>query len=291
LIISMTGYGHGEASDGAVHAVVEIRTVNHRFLDHSIKVPRELLSRERDIKERVKQKLKRGRVYVTVNVETEAPGRNAKVNEPLMEHYLQALRDFAKQHGIAGDVDVNTLAQLPEAIVSADDEPASEASWGLVEKALGDAVDACLKMRAEEGTALEKDLAERMAAVDGIVAEIEKIAPGVAAKHAEAFRKRIDQLVGDVKVDEDRMTTEIALMAERLDFTEEVTRLRSHVAQFNKYLGEGGEVSKRLTYILQEMHREASTIGAKASDSDVIQRVVALKEETEKLREQVQNIE
>jgi uncharacterized protein (TIGR00255 family) len=250
-----------------------------------------MLSRERDIKEQVKRKLKRGRVYVSVNLESEAPARNAKVNELLMEHYLNELRDFAKKHGLSGEVDVNTLAQLPDAVTSTDDEPGADAAWSLVEKGLADAVDACLKMRSEEGGTLEKDLKARMKAVDATVTEIENIAPGVAKKHAEAFRRRVDQLMSDVKVDDDRMIAEIALLAERLDFTEEVTRLRSHVAQFNKYLGEGGEVSKKLTYILQEMHREASTIGAKASDSDVIQRVVALKEETEKLREQVQNVE
>ena len=113
----------------------------------------------------------------------------------------------------------------------------------------------------------------------------------MSRKHAEAFRKRLDQLLGDVKIDEDRLAAEVAILADRLDVTEEITRLRSHEAQFNRTLARGGEVSKKLTYLLQEMHREASTIGAKASDSEVIQHVVALKEETEKIREQVQNIE
>lgn len=291
MIISMTGYGQGEASDGTSHVIVEIRTVNHRFLDYSIKLPRSLHSRERDIKERIKSKLARGRIYVTVTVESEAPGRDAMLNEALMERYLKQLRAFGQMHGITGDVDINLLAQLPDAVVPVEDEPETEALWPLVEKGLDTALDACLAMRAEEGRALHDDLSERMKSVATTVAEIEKIAPGVAKRHAEAFRKRVMQLLDDVKIDEDRMTTEIALLAERLDFTEEVTRLQSHIAQFNKYLAEGGEVSKKLTYILQEIHREASTIGAKASDSDVIQQVVALKEESEKLREQVQNIE
>lgn len=291
MIISMTGYGQGEASDGSSNVVVEIRTVNHRFLDYSIKVPRALNSRERDIKERVKHKLTRGRIYVTVSVESETPGRAATINEPLMERYLEQLRAFGSAHNIPGDVDINTLAGLPDAIITSEREPETDTLWPLVEKSLDDALDACHAMRAEEGRALEADLSGRMKTVAATVAEVEKIAPGVSKRHAEAFRKRVEQLLDDVKVDEDRMTTEIALIAERLDFTEEVTRLASHVSQFNKYLAEGGEVSKKLTYILQEMHREASTIGAKASDSDVIKLVVALKEETEKLREQVQNVE
>jgi uncharacterized protein (TIGR00255 family) len=291
LIISMTGYGQGDASDGTSHVVVEIRTVNHRYLDYSIKLPRTLHSRERDIKERVRTKLARGRIYVTITVESEVPGQHVTINEALMKRYLEQLKAFAQANGIAGDVDINTLAGLPDVITSNEEEPETEAVWPLVEKGLDDAIGACLKMRVEEGKALEKDLKERMATVDTTVAEIERIAPGVSRRHAEAFRKRIAALLEGVQIDEDRMTTEIALMAERLDFTEEVTRLHSHVAQFNRYLGEGGEVSKKLTYILQEMHREASTIGAKASDSDIIQQVVALKEETEKLREQVQTLE
>jgi uncharacterized protein (TIGR00255 family) len=291
VIISMTGYGQGEASNGTSNVIVEIRTVNHRFLDYSIKLPRSLHHRERDIKERVKQKLARGRIYVTVSLESELADHGAMVNEVLMERYLQQLRAFGKKHGLPGDVDVNTLAQLPDAISAQEQEPDSDAVWPLVEKGLDQALTACHKMRTEEGRALDRDLKDRMKTIDAVVGEIEKIAPDVSKRHADAFRRRVAQLLDDVKIDEDRMTTEIALMAERLDFTEEITRLRSHVGQFNKYLGEGGEVSKKLTYILQEMHREASTIGAKASDSDVIRQVVQLKEETEKIREQLQNVE
>lgn len=291
MIISMTGYGQGEASDGSSHVIVEIRTVNHRFLDYSIKLPRALHSRERDIKERMKQTLTRGRIYVTVTVESEVPGRDATINEPLLERYAEQLRAFAKKHGLPDDVSVNTLALLPDAITSVDHEPATDTLWSLVEPSVGAALDSCHAMRCEEGRALEKDLTDRMKTVSATVDKVEAIAPGVSKRHADAFRKRVAQLLDDVKIDEDRMTTEIAMLSERLDFTEEVTRLRSHVSQFNKYLAEGGEVSKKLTYILQEMHREASTIGAKASDSEVIQLVVALKEESEKLREQVQNVE
>jgi len=163
--------------------------------------------------------------------------------------------------------------------------------WPLAEKSLAGALKSCAAMREEEGRTLAADIAQRMKAVDKTVAKIEKFAPDIAKKHADAFRKRVDKLVADVAVDSDRLANEIAIMADRFDITEEITRLRSHEAQFNKTLADGGEVSKKLTYLLQEMHREASTIGAKASDSEVIQLVVVLKEETEKLREQIQNVE
>ena len=146
-------------------------------------------------------------------------------------------------------------------------------------------------MRITEGEALEKDLVARMVNIEKTVGEIEQLVPGVSLHHAETLRKRIEQLIGDAKVDEDRLATELVLMADRLDVSEELTRLKSHISQFNQTIKKGGEVSKKLTYLLQELHRESSTIGAKASDSEVTKHVVALKEETEKLREQVQNLE
>jgi uncharacterized protein (TIGR00255 family) len=181
--------------------------------------------------------------------------------------------------------------QLPEVVTAKELEPAEDEVWPLVEKSLNAALDSCTKMRVEEGKALEKDLVQRMQIIDRTVSAIEKLSPEVAKNQVEALRKRVAQLAGDVQVSEDRIAAEIVMLADKTDFTEEITRLRSHESQFNRALKDGGEVSKKLTYILQEMHREASTIGAKASGSEVIQHVVVLKEETEKLREQVQNLE
>lgn len=291
MLISMTGFGQGEASDDAHTVSVEIRTVNHRFLDYAFKLPRVLNARERDMKERIRKGLARGRIYVTVSVESEAADRNVQINAPVLEQYLKLLREFAESRNVGGEIDINTLVQLPDAIVTKEEENDIQTLWPLAEKALDAAVEQCRQMRIVEGKALEEDLVARMKTIDGTVGEIEKLVPGVSQRHAESFRKRIEQLMGDVTVDEDRLTTELALMADRLDVSEELTRLRSHIAQFNQTIKNGGEVSKKLTYLLQELHREASTIGAKASDSEVIQHGVALKEETEKLREQVQNLE
>ena len=291
MLISMTGFGQGEASNKEHTVSVEIRTVNHRFLDYSFKLPRMLNAHERDMKELIRKRITRGRIYVTISVESETAGRNVTVNAPVMERYLEQLREFATAHGIEGNVNINTLAQLPDAVIVDETEADVKSLWPLAEKALDGAIGLCRQMRITEGKALENDMTGRMKTVGETVAEIEKLAPGNSARHAEAFQKRIAQLVDDATVDSDRLTTEIALMADRLDVTEEITRLHSHIAQFNKTLETGGEVSKKLTYLLQEMHREASTIGAKASDSEIIKRVVTLKEETEKLREQVQNLE
>ncbi len=292
MLISMTGFGQGEASAGAHRVSVELRTVNHRFLDYALKLPRELNAREREIKESIRRRISRGRVYLTVSVESETAGRRVRINVPLMERYLDMLREFAATHNVAGEVDINTLAHLPDAIASEEDEGGDlELLWPPVARAIDKAVDQCHEMRLTEGKALEQELNSRMAGIERTVAEAEAIAPGVTKRFAETFRKRVEQLAAGIPVDQDRLVTEIALMADRLDVTEELTRLRSHIDQFKKTTATGGEVSKRLTYLLQEMHREASTIGAKVSDSEVVRHVVTLKEETEKLREQVQNLE
>ena len=291
MLISMTGFGTGEATAGGSTVSVEVRSVNHRFLDLAFKLPRALQNREQDIKEVVRAKLARGRVSITMSIESATAGRAVTINEPALEQYLAQLRDFAKRHGLADQVSLDSLIQLPEAVTVKETEPGEDELWPLVEKSLNAALDSCRRMRLDEGRALEKDLTERMALIARTVATIETMAPVVAKKQVETLRKRVAQLAGDIKVSEDRIAAEIVMLADRTDITEELTRLKSHLAQFNKTIADGGEVSKRMTYLLQEMHREATTIGSKASDSEVIQHVVVLKEETEKLREQVQNLE
>lgn len=291
MLISMTGFGQGEATSATSAVTVEVRSVNHRFLDLAFKLPRAIQNRETDIKDIVRTKLARGRVTISINVESPTAGRAITINEQVLEIYLTQLRSFAKRHGLDERLSMDTLMQLPEVVTAKEIEPAEDEVWPLVEKSLGLALDACTRMRVEEGKALERDLVQRMQLIDRTVGAIEKLSPEVAKKQVEAMRKRVAQLAGDVPVSEDRIAAEIVMLADKTDFTEEITRLRSHEAQFNKAIREGGEVSKKLTYILQEMHREASTIGAKASGSEVIQHVVVLKEETEKLREQVQNLE
>jgi len=291
MLISMTGFGTGEATSGGSTVSVEVRSVNHRFLDLAFKLPRVLQNREQDIKELVRARLARGRVSITMSVESATAGRAVTINEAALEQYLKQLRDFAKRHGLDERVSLDALMQLPEVVMVKETDPAEDVLWPLVEEGLNAALESCTRMRLEEGRALEKDLTERMALIGRTVDTIESMAPAVAKKQIETLRKRVAQLAGDIKVSEDRIAAEIVMLGDRTDITEEITRLKSHLAQFNKTISDGGEVSKKMTYLLQEMHREATTIGSKAADSEVIQHVVVLKEETEKLREQVQNLE
>ena len=291
MLISMTGYGHGQVANQAASVSVEIRTVNHRFLDFSIKLPKALSNHEQDIKETVRKRLTRGRIALTVNAESTEPEYTVKVNTALMKHYLDCLQQFARDHKLPTDVDINTLAMLPDVFVREEKENESEDLWLATKEGLDIAIEACRKMREEEGRTLETDLRQRIKAIQKLVLAIEKLSPSIIEQRGTAFKKRLTKAMENAAVNEDRWLTEIAILADKIDFTEEIIRLKSHVAHFEKILDEGGAVSKRLTYLLQEIHREATTISSKASDAEVVSLMVDLKEESEKLREQVQNIE
>jgi uncharacterized protein (TIGR00255 family) len=291
MLVSMTGFGQAEISDRHGKVSVEIRSVNHRFLDISAKLPKALMAREPEIREMVKQHIARGRVTVTIAAESTLPKYNVSINVPLMEQYLRQLRGFARQHKLGSDLDIRTLATLPEVFTLQESESDSDLLWPLVEKGMKQALAACAKMRETEGKALEKDLVKRIAHVNRLVTKVEKRAPQVTAYHSGMIRERLTKIMEGARIDSDRWMTEVALLADRLDFTEEVTRLKSHLAQFKACLDEGGAVAKRITYLLQEIHREVTTVCSKAADAEVVEAMVSLKEETEKLREQVQNLE
>lgn len=291
MLISMTGYGHGQVANQAASVSVEIRTVNHRFLDFAIKLPKCLSNREQDIKEIVRTKFERGRIALTITAETTEPQFDVKVNTALMKHYLESLRMFARENKLSTQVDINTLALLPDVFVREEETDESEELWLATKDGLNLAIEACRKMREEEGKALEADLRQRIGTIQKLVQSIEQLSPSIIEKRGDAFKKRLTKALDGAAVNEDRWLTEIAILADKLDFTEETIRLKSHVAHFDKILDEGGAVSKRLTYLLQEIHREATTISSKASDAEIVSLMVTLKEESEKLREQVQNIE
>jgi len=291
MLVSMTGYGQAEVSDRSGKVSVEIRTVNHRFLDISTKLPKALMPREPEIKEMIKERIARGRVTLTVSAESTTPRYSVSINVALMEQYMTQLRQFAARHKLDSGLDVKTLAGLPEVFALRESENDADVLWPLLDKGMKQAVTACARMRETEGKALEKDLLARVALINRLVKRAEKRAPEVTGYHTAALKERLTKLMEGARIDSDRWMTEIALLADRLDFTEEIVRLKSHLAQFKDCIDKGGAVAKRLTYLLQEIHREVTTAGSKAADSEIVEIMVSLKEETEKLREQVQNLE
>ena len=291
MLVSMTGFGQAEVSDRRGKVSVEIRTVNHRFLDISTKLPRTLMEREPEIKEMIKGRIARGRVSLTIATESVVPRYEVRINVTLMEQYVKQFQQFAKKHKLGGGVDIRTLASLPEVFALREGENDSDALWLIAEKAMKQALNACARMRETEGKALEKDLVARIALIDRVVKKTERHAPEILAQHNVAFKNRLTKIMDGARIDNDRWMTEIALLADRVDFTEEITRLKSHLSQFRGCVNEGGAVAKKLTYLLQEIHREVTTICSKAADAGIVEAMVSLKEETEKIREQVQNLE
>ena len=291
MLVSMTGFGQGEASNRTSRVAVEIRTVNHRYFDLSIKMPKALSHREHEIKDLIKGKIQRGRVSVIVTTEADQPEYDVRINVPLVEQYVNQLRDFAKKHSLSNDLDINTLATLPEVFHLHEQDKHDDALWPLVTKSLKQAVTACSKMRQEEGKALEADIRGRIAAINRSIRKVETRAPKVVTRHSAALKERVGKIMAASRVDRDRLITEVALLADRLDFTEEVIRLKSHMSQIKACMDSGGAVSKKLIYLLQEIHRESTTIASKASDAEVVEYMISVKEESERLREQVQNLE
>jgi uncharacterized protein (TIGR00255 family) len=291
MIYSMTGYGKGEAREGEGAVTAEVRTVNHRFIDFSIRVPRVLSGYEKEIEKVVRGSMKRGHVYVTVVFDRAVESESFAINKEVLRRSYRMLTDFAIEEGIPGRVDIGALLSLPDAFTNGSAETLPEGLWISVRRALGTALERCVAMRASEGAELARDILRRLGVIEKAVARIEKKAP-VALKRALARAKgRLRQLIEGNKIDEARWITEAALMAERTDFSEEVVRIKSHLVQFRSVLHRGEEVSKSLTFLLQEIHREATTMANKATDASIIRECLTIKEGVEKIREQIQNLE
>ncbi|MGH0034312.1 MAG: YicC/YloC family endoribonuclease [Myxococcota bacterium] len=296
MIRSMTGYGRSAFNVGGVDFDVEVRTVNHRYLDSRVKLPRLLGERELDVKSRIQDRLDRGKVDLTVSTGGGAAAApRLRLDLGCAEQYIEAAQQLKQRDEVAGDLDVTSLLSLPG--VTRFEEPelsADELSAALM-AAVDEALEAVDAMRVREGEALARELAGRMARVRSLADTFESRSQAVQDSVRERLRKRAESLRQETGLlDEARLHQEIVIAADKLDVTEEVVRLRSHVDQFEQIVagGEAGQpVGRRLDFLLQEMGREANTIGSKGSDAPIAHDVVDLKTELERIREQVQNVE
>jgi uncharacterized protein (TIGR00255 family) len=291
MVHSMSGYGKGEARSGTGAVCVEVRTVNHRYIDFSIRMPRSLNGYEKEIEKIVRGTVKRGHVYVTVAFDSAVETESVTINKDLLRRTYRVLSDFAIEEGVPGRVDIGTLLSLPDIFANSLDEVLPESLWTRVREALGIALQRCLEMRRNEGAELVRDVMRRLAVLEKGVARIEKKAPAALKRALARGKDRLRQLLDGSKIDESRWLMEAALMAERTDFSEELVRIQSHLAQFRTVIEKADEVSKSLTFLLQEIHREATTMANKATDASIIRECLSLKEGVEKIREQVQNLE
>jgi uncharacterized protein (TIGR00255 family) len=293
MIRSMTGYGRSEAQTASGRFTIEMRSVNHRFGEVIVRLPRDLTPLEDRVRTAVQGRVLRGRVEVTVIREDRmARGKTVRPDLDLAAAYAQALRELARELGTPDSVTPGQVAAFPDVIRVEESKEDLDLLWSTLAPAVDAAAADLVGMREAEGRRLAEDLDARLARVDelgGLVADRSQASVG---EYVARLRERIAGLLGDLPVDEGRIAAEVAIFAERSDVSEEITRLRSHVAQFRTDLRSGdGAVGRRLEFVLQEMGREVNTTGAKANDLEITRAVSAMKGELESMREQIQNVE
>ena len=292
MVTSMTGFGRGEASSGARHISVELRSVNNRFLEIAIRLPRSLSLRENDCKDLIRKQITRGKINATVTVDRGADaGTDVRLNADAAKAYYKLLRDLKKTLKLKEQVKIEHVLHFAEIFQQDGEEGADEIEWEMTQKALAAAVTDLLSMRQQEGRELEKDFRARIAMISDRLDEIERCAKEQVPRERERMKERIAQIIESGKVDEGRLELEVALLADRLDVTEECVRFRSHNKFFLEALTSTDSPGRRLNFLIQEMNREANTIGSKSSAQEIAHIVVGIKEELEKIREQIQNIE
>ena len=292
MIKSMTGYGRAVETVNGREFTVELRSVNNRYLDCTVKMPRSLSFAEEAVKQKVKQSVSRGKVDVFISVKSEtAEDTTITLNKAVLEGYLAAMRQMVAEFGVQDDISVSAVSRLPEVFSvekpEVDEEQLLSDLMSVVDKAL-EGYDA---MRRTEGSALDADLRSRGNTILSLVEKVETgNAQTVAAYRARLYAK-LQEVLSNTSIDESRILTEAAIFADKVAVDEETVRLRSHLTQMNTMLSGGGAVGRKLDFLLQEMNREANTIGSKCTDVVLARIVVDIKAELEKIREQTQNIE
>ena len=294
MIKSMTGFGRGEYSDGKRNVTAEIKTVNHRYADINIKMPKRYSFAEEKLKGIIRNVVKRGKAEVSIIVENlTEDDMLIKLNTLTADQYMNNLKELKKRYDLVGDIDITLLASMPDVMKAVPDVADEEQVLSVMERAVTLAAENLDSMRLAEGEKLSQDLLMRGETVRSIVAAIDERAPMVVTEYKDKMYARIRELLEDgVDIPEERILTEAAVFADKSNITEELVRLDSHMKQLNDILSGSSEpVGKKLDFLVQEMNREANTIGSKANDLEITTLMLETKSEIEKIREQVQNIE
>jgi uncharacterized protein (TIGR00255 family) len=292
MIASMTGYGRGEATAKGVSIAVEIRSVNSRFLEVAARLPRSLSLRENEIKELIRQRVTRGKITVVATIDRETSGNlPLKVNASAAKGYYRLLNELKKSVKLRETVKLEHLLRFSEVIEAQEIENADDEEWKIFETGLMDALVALNEMRKKEGGELEKDFRNRIQALEERLGRVEKLSGEQVPLERARLRERVHHLMEGEAVDEGRLELELALLADRLDVTEECVRFRSHNKFFLEAMGNDESAGRKLNFLIQEMNREANTIGSKSTATEIAHLVVGIKEELEKIREQLQNVE
>jgi uncharacterized protein (TIGR00255 family) len=292
----MTGYGRGEVVVDGLRLAAEVRSVNHRFCELSARLPRALAAYEAEARKIIQERTQRGKINLVVSwggdgEDSREPAGVLKVDDQTADRYMELLQGLKRKYNLGGDVDIKTLAGMPSLFVWAEEGRDPEYYLGLLRQVVTRATDDFIRMKETEGEALRKDLEARL---DGIRRRVETVrvrAPLKVRETMERYRERIKLLLEGGELPEERVAQEVAMLSDRLDATEECVRLEAHCDHFLKLLVEESTPGRKLNFLLQEMNREINTIGSKCSDVAIVEQVIEVKEELERIREQVQNIE
>jgi uncharacterized protein (TIGR00255 family) len=292
MIKSMTGYGKGQGGSEEVTLTVEIRSVNHRYSDVTVKAPRSLLPLEGEVKKIVSRRLKRGKIDIFINQEFAATAATIPtLNHSLASAYVELFEQIRTSFPVDGGIPLSLLAAQRDVIVLKEAVPAEEAMRSSLETALEKALDNIEGMRAAEGEATRHDMEARLENVQNMLAQVESRAPHVPQEWQAKIAERLDRLAKDFEWDPQRVAQEIAVFADRCDISEEIIRFKSHLKQFFALFDAAEPVGRQMDFLVQELNREVNTMGSKSNDAELTRQVVAIKSELEKIREQVQNVE
>jgi uncharacterized protein (TIGR00255 family) len=292
MLKSMTGFGRAERDTGLGKITVEVRSVNHRYSDISIKLPRRLAPFEMRIKEMVRSEVYRGRIDVSVKLDSQGEGKiQLSADLHLAEQYYRALETVKEKLRLRDEITLAMLAGAKDLITGKEEIEDIGPYWEEIEPILKQSFMAMDDMKRAEGLSIARDIRERMERIRQQIEAIQEMFPASVGAHRDRLRERLQSLLNGFEVDPVRFQQEIAFLAERTDITEEIVRAKSHLAQFSTLIEKGEAVGRKLDFLIQEIHREVNTAGSKANDAQISQRVVEVKSELEKVREQVQNIE
>lgn len=292
MIKSMTGYGRCERIIGTKKITAELKSVNHRFSDYNIKVPRQYGFLEDRVRQLISKEVARGKIDVYVNLEScgEAD-KTVMVNKELAGNYVEILRDLCETFSLKDDISVSTIASFTDIFRAEPKRDDEEEIWTAVSEVLADAVSSFISMRAREGERIERDLRERVTYMKSLANEIDKLSPMAVEAYKAKLYQKIKEVIDEREPDDARILTEVAIFADKVAVNEETVRLASHYDEFFSILDSNEPAGRKLDFLIQEINREVNTIGSKASDLEIAKLVVTLKGEIEKLREQIQNIE
>lgn len=292
MIKSMTGFGRGEVADDKRKITVEMKSVNHRYLDVNIKMPKKLNFFESAIRNELKNYIQRGKVDMFITYEDYSETNVCvKYNKDVANEYYKYLKEMANDFGLDDDIRVSTLSKYPDVFELEEQAVDEEALWALLKEGIKKASEGFVETRIIEGENLKNDLVDKL---DGMLLDVEFIeerSPVIVAEYKEKLREKVKDLLEDTKVDENRLLMEVTIYADKVCVDEELVRLRSHIATMKQNLIEGGSIGRKLDFMAQEMNREANTTLSKCNDLEIADRAINLKTEIEKIREQIQNIE